>query len=53
MIFLYLMRDSRVDPSSNHNEAIKQAISDGHVEIVKALLKEKADFYATAKFRLR
>jgi len=36
----FLLRDKRVDPTSMKNLAIKWAISNGHIEIVKLLLQD-------------
>jgi len=35
------MKDSRVDPSDCDNQAVKIAITNGHLEVAKELLRDK------------
>ena len=36
-----LLKDERVDPSDQNNDAIQWASEKGHLEVVKLLLKDK------------
>ena len=35
-----LLKDNRVDPSANNNDAIQWASGNGHLEVVEELLKD-------------